>query len=82
MNYEKRAKEIERLKALEVDQLKAIQEAQDIEKIQVDEQKKWSEIIQNKMKEFKAAENTVKKNQKLSRENTLPNIQLNIFTAF
>ncbi|KAG8190663.1 hypothetical protein JTE90_001272 [Oedothorax gibbosus] len=61
LNLEKRAKEIERMKALELGQLKAIQEAKDIEKAQVEEQRKWSEIIQQKMDEFSDAEKKTKR---------------------
>ncbi|CAL1290333.1 unnamed protein product [Larinioides sclopetarius] len=57
LSLEKQQKEKEKLQNLELEQLKAKHEAREVEINQLEEQEKWSKLVEDKIKDLNAAEN-------------------------
>ncbi|GFX20275.1 uncharacterized protein TNCV_1438341 [Trichonephila clavipes] len=61
LSIEKQEREREKLKSLELEQMKAKHEVQEVEIMQLEEQEKWSNLVEAKVKELNAAENENRK---------------------
>ncbi|GBL94919.1 hypothetical protein AVEN_187440-1 [Araneus ventricosus] len=60
LSLEKQQKEKEKLQNLELEQLKAKHEAREVEITQLEEQEKWSKLVEEKVNDLNAAENEIK----------------------
>ncbi|GIX78691.1 uncharacterized protein CEXT_714961 [Caerostris extrusa] len=61
LSMEKQQKEKEKLKSLELEQLKTRHEAREVEISQLEEQEKWSNLVEGKVNELNNTENEIKK---------------------
>ncbi|KAF8792025.1 Trichoplein keratin filament-binding protein like [Argiope bruennichi] len=61
LSLEKQQKEKEKLQNLELEELKAKHEAREVEISQLEEQEKWSKLVEEKVNELNAADNEIQK---------------------